>query len=342
MEDMIEKQKLARDLAEQGNNKAAIELLFDLVVECAKAGNFEAAESIRSRIVAIDPMAFSAIIRSGEIIEAEKNHNIDADHRQIWASLYEALSVEEGNALYFGSQKASYEAGETVFAQGDCKPRLFLIDRGQANIIFSQEGVAFFLKSVEAGQFAGEDVFFPRAICTTSMLAQSRLEVRYLDANVLKGWNSVHPGLESKLMGFVAGVESTSELLKSRQMDRRRMDRIALGGKATALLLNLAGDQVGNPFRVDLCDISRGGVCFMLRISRRESAGQLLGIRLCLSYLDPKMSSAQNIEQCGTIVGIQFHPFEDCTVNVKFDEFLPDGLLKLRREPSIPAPNFDF
>ncbi|MDR3566486.1 MAG: Crp/Fnr family transcriptional regulator [Syntrophobacteraceae bacterium] len=342
MENMVEKEKRAQDHADSGNNSAAIEILFDLVIEYARAGNFEAAESMRSRIVAINPMALSEIIRSGEIIEEEKKQKIDENHRQLFAGLYEGLSVEEANALYFGSNKANYEAGETIIRQGDWQPRLYLIDSGRANITYIRGDGEFLLKTVEAGQFTGEDVFFSLAVCTTSMIAQSRLEVRYLDAKVLKGWRSVQPGLEAKLLGFVAGVQSTSELLRARELDRRTMRRVCLGGKATAFLVNLEAEPAGNPFRVDLCDISRGGVCFMVRTAKREAAARLLGNRLCISYFDPKMGSPQNIERCGTVVGIQFHPFEDCTVNVKFDELLPEGVLELLEKSSPPTQTFDF
>ncbi len=80
----------------------------------------------------------------------------------------------------------------------------------------------------------------------------------------------------------------------------------------------------------------------MIRISKREAAGRLLGNRLCISYFDPKMGSFQNIEQCGTVVGLQFHPFEDCTVNVKFDALLPEIVLELLEEASPSEPFYDF
>ncbi|MGC9196451.1 MAG: Crp/Fnr family transcriptional regulator [Syntrophobacteraceae bacterium] len=342
MDSMIEKQKLVEDHVESGNKKAAIEILFDLVLECAKAGDFESAESMRSRIVGIDPMALNELIHSGMIIEEEKNRHIAAYHRKTWAGLYDRLSVEEANALYFGSQKLGYKAGETVFEQGDCKPGLYLIDSGRANIIYFHDGAALFLKTLEAGRFAGEDTFFSLAVSTTSMIAQSNLELRYLDANVLKGWSSVHPELETKLFEFVQAVESTSELLRAREMDRRSMRRISLGGKATALMINANARPAGYSFSVDLCDMSRGGVCFMVRIPKREAAAQLLGNRICFSYFDSRGDHAQNIEQTGTVVGLQFHPFEDCTVNVKFDDLLPEGVLELLESPSPPAPAFDF
>ncbi len=338
---MVEKEKLLQDHIGRGNLEAAIELLFTLAVDSAKAGDFESAESMRSRIVALDPMAFREIVRLGEIIEEEKARKIEPTHRRTWSRLYEGLSVEEANALYFESRKAIYEIGETVFEQGEWKPRLYLLDSGRANITYCRDGGEFLLKTIEAGQFVGEDVFFSCAVCTTSMIARSRLEVRYLDAEVLNGWKCVHPVLESKLLGFVSCVESISELLKAREMDRRSMDRVNVGGKATVVLINLSGEPEVNTFVVDLCDISRGGMCFLGRFSE-STAGRLLGNRLCISCSDPQNGPLQNFEQFGTIVGVQFHSFEDCTVNVKFDQFLSESLVELLGKSLPQRPGCDF
>ena len=65
---------------------------------------------MRSRIFEIDSMALGEIVRSGEIIEEEKSQSIDADHRKIWAKLYDSLSIEEANTLYFAFTKAIYES----------------------------------------------------------------------------------------------------------------------------------------------------------------------------------------------------------------------------------------
>lgn len=338
---MVDKEKLLQDHIGRGNIQAAIELLFKLAVDSAKAGDFESAQSMRSRIVALDPMAFREIIRLGEIIEEEKARKIEPTHRQTWIRLYEALSLEEANALYFESQKAIYEAGETAFKQGEWKPRLYLLDSGRASITYCRDGGEFLLKTIEAGQFAGEDVFFSSAVCTTSMIAQSRLEVRYLDAEVLKGWKCVHPALESKLFGFVSRVESTSELLKAREMDRRSMDRVNVGGKATVVLIGLADAPAVDSFVVDLCDISRGGVCFLGRFSK-SAAGWLLGNRLCIRCSDLKSGPLQNFEQFGTIVGVQFHSFDDCTINVKFDRLLSESQVELLGKSLLQAPGCDF
>ena len=120
---------------------------------------------MRSRIFEIDDMALGEIIRSGEIIEEEKNQSIDGNHREIWAGLYDSLSTEEANALYFAFTKAVYESGETIFHLGDRKPRLYFFNSGRAKIVYYQEGREVLLKTVNPGEFAGEDTFFsPRCV----------------------------------------------------------------------------------------------------------------------------------------------------------------------------------
>ena len=339
MENIIEKEQLLKNYLDEGNKEGAIKLLFELAVACAKEKNFEMAEVMRSRIFEIDPLALGEIIRSGEIIEEEKSRSIDADHREIWAKLYDNLSIEEANALYFAFTKATYEGGETIFHQGEWKPRLYFINGGQAKVVYLLDGKEVFLKAVKPGQFAGEDTFFSLAVCTTTMIAISRTEVSYLDAKILKEWKTSSPMLEYKLQSFPSGTEKIADLLKSREMDRRRLRRIKAGGKAVAVLMDSSEKQAGKSFKVDLGDISRGGLLFFVRIAKRETASLLLGKRIRISYRHPLLDSSHKIEQSGTIVGVRFHPFEDCAINVKFDSPLPEALIEQLEK--LPHPGQD-
>ncbi|MGO9376248.1 MAG: cyclic nucleotide-binding domain-containing protein [Syntrophobacteraceae bacterium] len=339
MENVAEKERLVREYLDQGNKEAAIKLLFELVVLCAGNKDFEAAEAMRSRIFEIDEMALSEIIRSGEIIEEEKSRAIDTGHRKTWTKLYDSLSVEEANALYFALKKANYETGEKISYQGDLKPRLYFINAGRVKVVYFWEGQEVFLREVEPGQLAGEDTFFLTTLCTTSVIALCRTELSYLDSGILNVWKTTAPLLESKLYSFASKTDKIPDLLKAQTMDRRRLRRIPLEGKATAQLMNLSGDRVGEPFRIDMGDISAGGASFYVRISKRESAGLLLGKRLHISYL-PQQTGAPShvIEQSGTIAAVRFHPIEDCAVSVKFDSPLPEALLD-RLEQISPPPD---
>ncbi len=337
MENIIEKERLVREYLDQDNKEAAIKLLFELVVLCAKDKNFEAAEAMRSRIFEIDAMALSEIIRSGEIIEEEKSLAIDRGHREIWVKLYDSLSVEEANTLYFALKKATYQTGETISHQGDLKPRLYFINGGRVKVVYFRDGQEVFLRNVEPGQLAGEDTFFLTTLCTTSVIALCRTELSYLDSNILNLWMTTSPLLESKLYSFASKTDKIPDLLKAQTIDRRRMRRIPFGGKATAQLMNSSDNQVGKPFKMNMGDISRGGASFYVRISKREAASLLLGKRLRISYLPPQMGDPSHIiEQSGTIVALCFHPFEDCAVSVTFDSPLPEALLDQLEQISQP------
>ncbi len=319
---MIEKEEVVQQYLDQGNKEAAIKLLFDLAVDRAKEKNFEAAEALRSRIFEIDAMALKEIIRSGEIIEEEKSLAIDRSHREVWAKLYDSLSVEEANALYFACKKASYQAEEKIFQQDEWKPRLYFINSGRARIVYFLDGKEVFLKAVETGELAGEDSFFSPSICTTTMIAQYSTEVSYLDSDILRQWRTACPVLESKLQSFASSAEKIADLLKARKMDRRRLRRFNPGGKAIVLLMNTSEQPVGKPFKVDVCDISRGGMSFFVRISKKETASLLLGKRLSVSYLHPLLDSSHTVKLSGISqhslsrgpFGNQFHPANSSSV----------------------------
>jgi len=342
MENMSEKEQLVENYLDQGNKETAIKLLFELVVDYAKGKNFEAAEAMRSRIFEIDAMALSEIIRSGEIIEEEKSRTINRGHREIWAKLYGSLSTEEANTLYFACKKATYQAEEKIFQQGEWKPRLYFINSGRARIVYFLDGKEVFLKAVETGELAGEDTFFSISVLTTTMIAQQRTEVSYLDSDILDVWRTASPVLESKLQSFASSAEKIEDLLKARKMDRRRLKRVNPGGKAIALLMSTSEQPVGKPFKTDLCDISRGGICLSVKITKRETGSLLLGKRLCISYVHPLMDSSHTIKQSGTVVAVCFHPFEDCTVSVKFDALVPEALIKQLEKLSLPSMDSDL
>jgi len=198
------------------------------------------------------------------------------------------------------------------------------------------------LKAVETGELAGEDTFFSISVLTTTMIAQQRTEVSYLDSDILDVWRTASPVLESKLQSFASSAEKIEDLLKARKMDRRRLKRVNPGGKAIALLMSTSEQPVGKPFKTDLCDISRGGICLSVKITKRETGSLLLGKRLCISYVHPLMDSSHTIKQSGTVVAVCFHPFEDCTVSVKFDALVPEALIKQLEKLSLPSMDSDL
>ncbi|MCE5334952.1 MAG: cyclic nucleotide-binding domain-containing protein [Desulfobacteraceae bacterium] len=324
---VVQQEELIQRYLDEGNREAAIKLLFELVTACAKEKKFGAAKELRDRMFEIDPMALNEIIRSGELIEEEKNESIDREHREIWAKLYQGLSMEEANALFYAMRNAKYSTDGLIYSQGEWKPRLFFLNSGRAKIVYFQNGREVLLKVLHPGQVVGEDAFFSTTNCTTSMMALSEVDLSYLDADHLKAWKVEYPVLESKLFDFCSRGERIKDLIKARDLDRRLLKRMNAGGKALVHLMTSSDNPVGKPFKVEMSDISRGGVCFWVRISKKETASLLLAQRVQVSYLNSLMDSSKAVNAKGIIVAVRFHPFEDCSVNVKFDTLLPAALI---------------
>lgn len=320
-EDLLEK------YLNKGDKAGSIKLLLELSIIRAKEKNFEAAEALRDRIFEIDPMALSEIIRSKEIIEEEKSKIIDTSHREVWAELYDKLSVEEANALYLALETAVYGAGESVFHQGEHKPGLYFINSGRPKIIYSRNDTEVFLKFLNPGQLAGEETFLFDTIHTTSMITVSRVEVSFLNVKLLKKLKCDFPMLESKLRNFASLSEKTVDLLKSRPFDRRVHRRIKVTGNGMVQLIGSDGNHIGEPFKVDMCDISQGGLCCFVSLARKETASLLLGRRLNINYIYPPLKSDTNKARSGTIVAVRFYEMSDSTIHVKYDDLLDNQLI---------------
>ncbi len=320
-----------RELAEQyiavHDNRAAIRVLFELAVDCAKAKDFAGAESSRNRILEIDPMALDEIVRSGEIIDEEKEHAIDREHRETWAALYDSLTIEEANALYFSLKHRAVAQDEIVYAQGDLNQRLFFLNSGRLKITCSQGETEVLLAMLNPGQIVGEDTFFSSSVCTTSLSAASASLLSYLEPEVLAEWRKYYPVLESKLLEFISRFEKVNDILKSKVFERRALKRARANGRLDVQLVNSSGSPVGNPFKVELYDISQGGACVLVQILKKESARVLLGRRLKFGILHSKAGVEVDLNRTGTIAAVQFHPFEDCTVHIHFLETLTEATI---------------
>jgi CRP-like cAMP-binding protein len=221
-----------------------------------------------------------------------------------------------------------YGTNETVFEQGEHKRRLFFINSGRPKLIYSMNGAEVFLKLLGPGQITGEDTFFSDTVCTTSMITLSQVKLSYLDPDVLRRLKKDCPMLESKLLDFVSRSEKICDLLKARELDRRCQKRISISGTGTVPLVNPAGNPVGKPFMVDMCDVSQGGISFYMGITNKEMARHLVGRTLRVGYGHPQLGSAKAINEFGVIVAVRFHHHADCSIHVKFDGSLGEEIIE--------------
>ncbi len=268
----------------ENNNETTVGELYRLIITHAKAKDFEKAEELREKLMDIDPMALNEIITSAEIIEQEKIEGLPQDHLTLWADLYQSISKEEGNALYYAMKEASYFNDQPIFTQGDRNSNLYFVKQGQLKMLCSHIGKEILVKTLNPGDIFGIETFFSDCICTTSVLPFSRAQVTYLEKKVLQKWKEKFPALESKLNRYCLNFEKIHDVLKKKGLDRRAQSRFRIEGKVSLQLLGASGAAVGKPFRGILSDISATGLACIVKLTKKEIGQLLLGRRMELKF----------------------------------------------------------
>jgi CRP-like cAMP-binding protein len=297
--------------------EAAVNLLFDLIVKSAKKKDFEQAQALRQKLFDVDSMALDAIIKSAEIIEAEKKASIDQSHLSTWRELYDLLNPDEANEFYYAMHAADIEPDKMIFKQAELNTRLYFIDQGQLQMFYEQAGKRILLKDLAAGHFAGEDTFFSDAYCTTSLVTTSRARLHHLEKNALLRLKDKVPGFEPKLQAFCKSEAGVDVLLQRRGLERRMEGRLSVSGQALIHVLSETGQPEGNPFKGDLLDISASGLACMVKFAPK-SANRLLGRKLNISLIFPQVDFDPKIRRIGKVLALTSFPFCEYIIHVDF------------------------
>jgi len=308
----------AEQYAQDGDSQAAVKCFYDLVGHYARARDFVKAEAMRERLMAVDDMALTEIIKSAEIIEAEKSDAVDPDHLQVFTTFYETLTEEETNAFYFAARAVTLEAGESLFRQGDLNTRLYFILGGQLQLYFSRDGKDTLITLLEQGDVAGQDTFFATTTCTTSLAVQSRAELQVLERDQVTAWKEVLPALEAKLAAFCRSRD-VGQLVLAKGLERRQSRRIRAEGAISAQIMDASNRLLGKPFRGDLADISNAGLSFAIKATDK-SARLLLGRRLKVAANLEIGAKSQRLARTGLTVAVTPLLFGDFTLHLKFDQ----------------------
>ncbi len=323
MSNDLSKQEQAVNLyASQGKTQQAVKLLFDLIVNYAKAKNFSKAEALREKLYEIDAMALTEIIKSGEIIEEEKSGAMDKNHLEIWAELYKTLNKEESNALYFALKHAEYGPDEVIFQQGERNDHLYFINHGQAKLVYSQAGRESLLRVVNPGMIAGEDTFFSITFCTSSLITISKVRLSYLEKEDFNKWQEGLVSLASRLEDHCAKLKKSYESAAQKSVNRRAHKRINISGPVMFQVLSASGSTIGKAFKGELSDISVGGMSFFITTASQKNALMLLGRKLNVKFRFAIGGSYIDIDQNGVIIGVINHLFSDYSVHLRFDKML--------------------
>ena len=339
MRDLVDHEKLLEQYLSEGKKDAAVQLLLELIVKTAKDKDFEQAEALRHKLFEVDSMAIKEIIKTGEIIESEKSQAIDEKHLETWSGLYDRLSADETNALYYNMQSGRISANQMLFEQGDVSSQLYLIDSGRLKLFYRKSGKAILLKTLGPGDLAGEDAFvFADAVYTTSVLADTAVNCHILDKDRLAKLSSDFPGLEPKIKEYCLSLEPVADLLKAKSVERRLKDRLNMPGKVTVQMFDHDFKPVERPFRGELLDISASGLAFIIKATKK-SAAAMLGVKLNMVLSFAELASDLRFKSLGTVVAVNSEPFNEYIVHTEFakslDPLVLDELEELAESRNI-------
>jgi hypothetical protein len=319
--------KLVDQKVQNKDIESAAKLLFELIVKFAREKDFEKAEILRDKLMAVNPMALNDIIKSGEIIEEEKNKSIDQAHLKRWSDLYNTLTGEESSTLFFALKTLKLDAGQMIFRKGDRDSKLYFINKGQIKLFFNQKGKELLIKELKPGELLGEDAFFSLTQYTSSAITLSPVELNYLEKSVLSKWESKSHGIESKLRDYYLKSKKVDDTSGKTGPQMRAQERIAIKGKVNAQFMNAAGVPVGEPITGALSDISQGGLSFYLNIKKEKISKMFLEPRLNLKFELKTEGVVHPIDQNGTMVAAIPHLY-DYSIHVKFDNILDKKMIE--------------
>ncbi|THB75412.1 MAG: hypothetical protein D6B25_12115 [Desulfobulbaceae bacterium] len=306
-----------RELVAQGDLEKAGNKLYSNAVTAARDKDFNSAELLRDKLLEINPLALSEVIRLGEIIEEEKSSSITNHHIAVWSELYEKMSTEEFNSLYYAMRLENYGFDEPIVKAGETDPSLYFVNSGLVRLTCQCDNRETFLKRLQPGEVIGVGPFFSVSVWTVSMTAQSETQLHVLSRENFNKLQQEFPDLEAKLEEFCHNYDTVPEMLRMSGSDRREFPRYSVNIKISNTLLDPYGNAGKRSFKGELIDISKGGLCFSIHITSKENARLLLG-RQVVSEIN---LGGGNILKCfGVIIGVQFkeNDQQEFSVHVKF------------------------
>ncbi len=289
------------NLLKKKDNRAAAMFIYEQTVNAVRQRNFIVAEILRDRLLEIDPFALEKVVELGRQIEEQKATGITRHHIEVWKELYDTLSTEEFNALYYNCRMESYDKNEVIVKSGEVDNSLFFLNSGNLAIFCKSSGNETFVRKASSGEVFGSEQFFSASVWTVTLKALTPVQLQVLDQ---EGWREVlrsSAAVEEKLERFCEKMVNVSNILKTSGDDRRESHRYPLSGRTRHILLDSFGKKAKKSFYGDLVDLSRNGMAFTIQLVNRQAAKKILG-RQIISYFDSKESIYP--EFFGMIVGV--------------------------------------
>jgi CRP-like cAMP-binding protein len=306
--------------AEQPQKARTVDELVAVIVQAVSVRDFRRADETHAELVATFPAALSDIIRAANIIEEEKSAAIEKDHLLRWRKLYQTLSDEERNCLYYSMKKHLLPPKTLILAHRAVNDRLFLIEQGQVIIFRKKDGKNVVLAQLGPGDILGEYTFSHISLCSASAITRTPVQLRCLESRHTDTWEDKHPGLYEKLLDFCLKGGKVDEILKNKRLEKQRFERYPAEGRAKLTFLTAEGKPSDLVFGGSLADISLSGACLGIRFAKKATARSLLDKQLVLHLAADRGSPPFKLSLFARVVRVSFLLYGDYTIHVSFSE----------------------
>lgn len=322
----------AKPIPPEQNLTRQTEKIFQAIKTSLENNDIPRAEALRKKLLEVNPMALSEIIKSAELIENTKTANRDKDHFAIWDKLYSTLSEEEQNCLFYSLKKVIVPPRKIVLSKGSFNNRLFFIDRGRVSICQPKGNRQAVLAQLGRGDILGEYTFATIALCSATAVTSSEVQLMVLENSAAMAWNETYPELYDKLIDYCMKNGQIDKILHRKKSEKLHATRYTVSGQVTACLLDKKGKKTETHFRSSLSELSVSGTSFGIRCSSRETARALLGKYLFLNCRFNKDETA--LKTLGKIVEVSFHLYNDYTLHIQFPTRLEEKeIIKFCKRP---------
>lgn len=276
------------------------------------------ADKLRDELMNAHPTALSEILKTASIIEEAKTANLDQDHLATWKDLYQNLTEEEVNCLFYSLKKIVVPPKKRILAHGAYNSKLFFIDKGTVTVFITKDEKNKVIAQLNRGDLLGEYTFTTISLCSASVVSTSEVELRYIDATVAESWSDEYPALYDKVVQFCKNYGKVDEIIRKKELEKRTHPRYEVKGNLLATILNKEGKKTSSTIRGSLSNVSEVGCCFDIHCSKRETAKTLLARNCHLAFQAGNPDKPTTFQAVGKIVKVSFHLHSDYSVHIKF------------------------
>lgn len=293
--------------------------------------DFQLADNLRDELMDKHPMALSEVLQSARAIEEAKTANLDRDHLAIWDELYQTLTEEETNCLFYSLKKLTVPPKKRILAHGSHNSKLFFIDKGSVTVFITKDNKNKVIAQLSRGDLLGEYTFTSICLCSASVVSTTEVHLRYVDASIAEQWADKQPGLYDKVVAFCRKAGKIDEIVRSKTLEKRDHERFIMQGEVHATILDSQGNKTKTAIRGSLSNISEVGCCFDIHCSKREIAKALLARSCSIEFTIKPQDKEYTFANIGKIVRMSFHLHNDYSVHIQFFQPLNEEVMKIIR-----------